>query len=160
LSQIVNFLADQRADLKKAKISLQFKENKADKDLAKWKGKITIGAGASLAGIPVTVDVGGATRSFVLDEKGKGDDGAGSKFRLKAKLDKNGLTKADTVKFSFQLRGDLKSTLAEYGLVDATVKKVPVTVPVSFTAAGPRTRPTGTSATAKEGKSGTAEVVL
>lgn len=161
LSQIVNFSPISAPDLKKAKISLQFKENKADKDLAKWKGKITIGAGASLAGIPVTVDVGGATRSFVLDEKGKGDDGAGSKFRLKAKLDKNGLTKADTVKFSFQLRGDLKSTLAEYGLVDATVKKVPVTVPVSFTAAG-HTYATDRdfSYTAKEGKSGTAEVVL
>jgi hypothetical protein len=161
LSQIVNFAPISTPDLKKAKIELQFKEQKADKDLAKWKGKITIGAGSSLAGLPVTVDVGGATRSFVLDEKGRGDDGAGSKFRIKAKLDKSGLTKADTVKFSFQLRGDFKTTLADYGLVDETVKDVPVTVPVSFTAGG-KTYATDRdfTYTAKQGKTGTADVVL
>jgi hypothetical protein len=161
LRRIVNFAPIIEPELKKAKVKLQFKENKIDQDTIKWKGRIVIGAGSSLAGIPVTVDVGGAVRSFVLDEKGRANDGLGSKFKLKAKLDKSGLTKADRVKFSFRLKGDFKATLAEYGLVDETVKDAPVTIPIAFTAGTNRyavERPF--TYDAKQGKTGTATVVL
>jgi hypothetical protein len=161
LGQIVNFAPITEPELKKASITLEFKEKKVDKDLVKWKGRITIGAGLSLAGMLVTVDVGGAIRSLILDEKGRGNDGAGSKFNLRAKLDKNGLTKVDTVKFSFKLRGDFKTPLAEYGLVDGTVSDVPLTVPVTFTVGG---KSYGTERaftySAKQGKTGKAKVVL
>ena len=71
-------------------------------------------------------------QSFVLNKKGKANDGGGNKFQLNAKL-KNGVTKAGTYKFNFNLKGDFQALLAPYGLTDATVSKVPVTVPLSYT---------------------------
>jgi hypothetical protein len=101
-------------------------------DTIQWKGKVTIAAGISLQGIPVSVDVGGATQTFTLNKSGKANDGGGNKFALNASL-KNGVTKAGTVNFSFNLKGAFQDTLAPYGLTNATVKNVPVTVPLSFT---------------------------
>ena len=65
------------------------------------------------------------------------------------------------MKFSFQLKGDFKAIFAEYGLSNATVKNVPVTVPVSFTA-GPRpTPPSRASPTRRpQGKNGHGEELL
>ena len=57
--------------LKNATITLKF--NKTGQDTIQWKGKITIAAGISLNGLPVTVDVGGVTQSFVLNKSGIGE---------------------------------------------------------------------------------------
>jgi hypothetical protein len=155
LRAIVNFAPITPPQLKNATIKLNPKKTAAD--TVEWKGKLTVGAGISLAGLPVTVDVGGVTASFVLNKSGKGNNGGGNKFALNAKL-KKGVTKAATVNFSFNLKGDFKAALAGYGLTDATVEDVPVTVPVTFTAGpGRYAADQGFTYSAKQGKSGTAK---
>lgn len=129
LARVVNFPPITPPLVKKATIALNFR--KADADKINVNGKVTIGAGITIRDLPVTVDVGGVTQNFLLDKKGKASDGAGDTFSLAPKL-KNGVTVAGTYKFSFQLKGDFKSTLEPYGLVDATVKDAPVSVPITF----------------------------
>src|SRR5262245_2510977 len=131
LGEIVNFASITSPVTKKATIALDFKNANADK--VNWRGTITIGAGVSLSGLPVTIDVGGATQTFVLNRRGKANNGGGNKFSLQPKL-RNGVTKAGNVKFSFQLKGDFTDTFADDGLVDTTVKNAPVTVLARFTA--------------------------
>jgi hypothetical protein len=154
LGAVTNFAPITAPVTKNASIALDFKKTAAD--VIKWNGTLTIGAGISLQGLPVTIDVGGATQTFVLNKQGKGNNGGGNKFSLQPKL-QNGVTKAGDVKFSFQLKGDFKATMADYGLVDASVKKVPVTVPVSFTAARTYATAQSFSYTATQGKKGTAK---
>ena len=155
LRGIVNFAPITPPVLKNATITLKF--NKTGQDTIVWNGKITIGAGTSLAGLPVTVDVGGATQSFTLNKKGKANNGGGNKFALNAKI-KNGVTKQGTVSFSFNLKGAFQDALANYGLTNATQKNVAVTVPVMFTA-GPGEFATdqGFTYKATQGKTGTAK---
>jgi hypothetical protein len=154
LRQVVNFAPITPPVTKKATIALNFKKTAAD--TVNWNGTVTIGAGISLQGLPVTIDVGGASQTFVLNKKGKANNGGGNKFSLEPKL-KNGVTKAGNVKFSFQLKGDLKSTYADYGLTDTTVKNLPVTVPASFTVATTFVTEQGFTYTATQGKKGTAK---
>jgi hypothetical protein len=154
LQSVVNFAPVTQPETKKATITLNFKKTAAD--TVKWNGMLTIGAGISLQGLPVTIDVGGASQTFVLNKSGKANNGGGNNFKLQAKLAK-GVTKAGPIKFSFQLKGDFKAIFAEYGLTDATVKNVPVTVPVSFTAAKTFATAQGFSYTATQGKKGTAK---
>ena len=155
LQEIVNFASITLPVTKKATITLDFKKANADK--VSWNGTITIGTGISLSGLPVTIDVGGATETFVLNEKGKANNGGGNKFSLEPKL-KHGVTKAGNARFSFQLRGDFTATFADDGLVDTTIKNAPVTVPASFTA-GAQSYATeqAFSYTATRGKKGTAK---
>jgi len=157
LAQVVNFAPITQPKTKNATITLKF--NKTGADTIQWKGKVTIAAGIPLQGIPVTVDVGGAVQSFVLNKKGQANDGGGNKFSLNAKLNK-GVTKEGTFKYSFNLKGDFQSLLAPYGLTDASVKNVPVTVPLSFTV-GNANNYYGTEQSltykATAGKSGTAK---
>src|SRR5262249_8744689 len=129
LSQIVNFPPVTPPTLENATVKLAF--NKTGKDTVEWKGRVTIGAGISLAGLPVTVSFGGAPPAFVLNKKGKGDNGGGNKFNLQAKL-KNGVTKAKNVKFVFHLKGAYQDALAAYGLTNATVSGMPVTIPLTI----------------------------
>src|SRR5262245_58291494 len=107
--------------------------------------------------MPVTSDVGGAAQTFILNEKGKANNGGGNKFSLETKL-KHGVTKAGNAKFSFQLKVDFTATFADDGLVDGTVQNVPVTVPVSFMA-GAQSYATeqAFTYTATQGKKGTAK---
>ncbi len=130
LAQVVNFAPITPPTTKNATITLKF--NKTGADTIEWKGKVTIAAGISLQNLPVTVDVGGAAQSFVLNKSGQANDGGGNKFSLNADL-KNGVTKQGTYKFTFNLKGDFQALLAPYGLTDATVSNVPVTVPLSYT---------------------------
>ncbi len=155
LAQVVNFAPLAQPTTKNATITLKF--NKTGQDTIQWKGKITVGQGISLAGLPVTADVGGATASFLLNKSGQANDGGGNKFNLKASL-KNGVTKQGTYKVTLNLKGDFQALMAPYGLTNATVKKVPVTVPLTITA-GPGTYSTGLglSYTATQGKKGTAQ---
>jgi hypothetical protein len=156
LAQVVNFAPITPPTTKSATITLKFNKTGQGQDTVVWKGKITIAAGISLQGLPVTVDVGGATQSFTLNKQGKADDGGGNKFALNASL-KNGVTKAGTIKFSFNLKGNFQTLYAPYGLTDATVKNVPVSVPVRFTA-GPGVYAVDQAFTYKatQGKTGTA----
>ena len=55
----MNFAPITLLQLKSATITLKF--NKTGQDTVQWKGKIMVGAGITLTGLPVTVDVGGAT---------------------------------------------------------------------------------------------------
>ncbi len=155
LSQIVNFAHITPPVLKNATVKLKF--NKTDQDTVQWKGKITIGAGISLKGLPVTVDFGGVMQNFVLNKSGSANNGGGNKFSLPAKL-KNGVTKAGTYNFSFNLKGDLQTALAQYGLTNANADNVAVSIPLTLTA-GPGEyavdQPFTYNATA--GKSGTAK---
>jgi len=155
LTQIVNFGPLAAPETKKATVTLKF--DKDGKDTIHWKGDITVGAGVSLEGLPVSVDVGGVTQQFTLNKKGKANAGDGNTFHLKAKL-KKGVTKAAPVKFVFELKGDFQETLATYGLVDQTVQDVAVSIPVELTA-GPLTfaADQAFSYGAKQGKKGTAK---
>jgi hypothetical protein len=155
LSQIVNFERITPPTLKKATVKLKF--NKTGKDTVQWKGKITIGAGISLKGLPVTVDFGGVTQNFVLSKGGSANNGGGNKFNLAAKL-KKGVTKAGTYNVTFNLKGDLQTALAQYGLTNASADNVAVSIPITLLA-GPGEyavdQPFTYNATA--GKSGTAK---
>jgi hypothetical protein len=157
LAQVVNFAPITPPKTKNATITLKF--NKTGQDTIQWKGKVTIAAGISLQGIPVTVDVGGVTQNFTLNKGGKANNGGGNKFALNASL-KNGVTKAGTVNFSFNMKGDFQTVLAPYGLTNASVKNVPVTVPLSFVV-GSAQHYYGTDQAftykATEGKTGTAK---
>jgi len=155
LAQIVNFQHITPPQLKSSNVKLNFK--KTGQDTAQWKGKITIGAGISLNGLPVTVNLGGVTQVFTLKKNGSASNGGGNKFNLAASL-KNGVTKAGTYNFSFNLKGDLQTPLAPYGLTNASADNVAVSIPLTMTA-GPGEyavdQPYTYNATA--GKSGTAK---
>src|SRR5437660_5373009 len=103
LAEVVNFPKITPPTLKNATVKLKF--NKTGQDTVQWKGKVTVGAGISLQGLPITVDFGGVTQSFLLSKSGSANDGGGNKFDLQAQLS-NGLTKAANGKFSFNLKGD------------------------------------------------------
>jgi hypothetical protein len=155
LAQVVNFEHITPPQLKNSTVKLNFK--KTGQDTAQWKGKITIGAGISLKGALVTVNFGGVMQVFTLSKSGSANNGGGNKFNLDASL-KNGVTKAGTYNFSFNLKGDLQTPLAAYGLTNANADNVAVSIPLTMTA-GPGEyavdQPYTYNATA--GKSGTAK---
>jgi hypothetical protein len=155
LSQIVNFEHITPPDLKNATVKLNFK--KTGQDTAQWKGKITVGAGISLKGLPVTVNLGGVIQTFFLSKGGSANNGGGNKFNLDASL-KNGVTKAGTYNFSFNLKGDLQTSFAQYGLTNADASNVGVSIPLTMTA-GPGEYAVDQPFTynATGGKSGTAK---
>jgi hypothetical protein len=129
LSQVVNFPPVTPPDLNSSTVQLKF--NKTGQDTVVWKGKVTIGAGISLKGLPVTLNYGGVPTTFVLSKSGSANNGGGNKFNLQAKL-QNGVTKAKNVKVSFNLKGDYQTALAAYGLTNADASNATVTIPISF----------------------------
>ena len=135
LSQVVNFAPVTPPTIKSSTVNLNFK--KTGQDTAVWKGKITIADGIALTGLPVTVDFGGVTQTFLLSKSGAANNGDGNKFKLAAKL-KQGVTKAGTYNVNFNLKGDLQTALANDGLTNADASNVPVTIPITMTA-GPGT---------------------
>src|SRR5262245_31554829 len=155
LSQVVNFAPITPPVFKNSTVKLNFK--KTGQDTVEWKGKITIGAGITLTGLPVTVNFGGVTQNFSLKKNGVAKNGGGNNFKLNANL-KKGVTKAGTYNFSFHMKGDLQTSLAQYGLTNADAKNVPVSIPLTMTA-GPGQYATDQPYTYKaaQGKSGTAK---
>ena len=155
LTQVINFAHITPPVLKNATVKLKF--NKAGQDTVQWKGKLTIAAGITLAGLPVTVNFGGVTQSFLLSKSGSGNNGGGNKFNLDAQL-KNGVTKAGTYNFSFNLKGDLQTALAPFGLTNADADNASVSIPLTLTA-GPGNYGVDQPFTynATQGKSGTAK---
>jgi hypothetical protein len=154
LSQVVNFARITPPVFKSSTVKLQFK--KSGQDTVQWKGKITIGDGLALSGLPVTVNLGGVVQTFVLNKSGAGNNGGGNKFKLNAEL-KKGVTKAGTYNFSFNMKGDLQTPLAQFGLTNADQKNVPVSIPLTMTA-GPGVYAVDQPFTYKatQGKTGTA----
>ena len=155
LSQVVNFEPITPPVLKNATVKLKF--NKTGQDTVQWKGKITIAGGLALSGLPVNVNFGGVTQSFVLAKNGSANNGSGNKFNLNADL-KNGVTKPGTYNFSFNLKGDLQTALAAFDLTNADADNVPVSIPLTLTA-GPGSYAVDQPFTynATQGKSGTAK---
>jgi len=155
LSQVVNFERITPPTLKKSTVTLKF--NKTAQDTAQWKGKITVAAGISLNGLPVTVDFGGVTQAFTLKKNGSANNGNGNKFNLDASIN-NGVTKAGTYNVSFNLKGDLQTALAPYGLTNTSVQNASVFIPLSITAGPGRYAVDQVySYDATAGKSGTAK---
>lgn len=156
LSQVVNFPHVTPPTLKNATVQLNFK--KTGQDTVQWKGQVTIGAGISLQGLPVTVNFGGVPTTFILNKSGSANNGGGNKFNLAAKL-QNGVTKAKSVNFSFNLKGDYQTALAGYGLTNATASNAPVSIPLTFVVGPGVTYGTvqGFTWNATQGKSGKAK---
>ena len=84
-------------------------------------------------GLPVTVDVGGATATFVLAEERQGEQRRREQVRAEREAQER-RDQAATVNFSFNLKGAFQAQLAAYGLTNADAKKVAVSVPVTLTA--------------------------
>jgi hypothetical protein len=105
----------------------------------------------------VTVNLGGVIQTFFLSKGGSANNGGGNKFNLDASL-KNGVTKAGTYNFSFNLKGDLQTSFAQYGLTNADASNVGVSIPLTMTA-GPGEYAVDQPFTynATGGKSGTAK---
>jgi hypothetical protein len=97
------------------------------------------------------------TQSFVLAKNGTANNGGGNKFNLNAEL-KNGVTKAGTYNFSFNLKGDLQTALAGFDLTNADASNVAVSIPLTLTA-GPGAYAVDQPFTLQRhaGKSGTAK---
>ena len=131
LAQIVNFAPITPPVTTKSQVKLNFK--KTDADTVSWKGTVQIGAGIDLEGLPVTVDLGGVTTSFLLNSKGAANNGGGNSFSVKPKL-KDGVTEAGDAKFNFKLKGDYQTGLASYGWANADVSDASVTAPLTITA--------------------------
>src|SRR5262249_33265366 len=131
LQEIVNFATITLPVTRKATIALDFRKASADK--VSWNGTITIGAGISLSGLPVTIDVGGATETLLLHQKGKANNGGGNKFSLEPKL-KNGVTKAGNAKVSFQLKRDFTAPFPGDGPIGTTRQNAPAPGPGSIPA--------------------------
>lgn len=129
LSQVVNFPKVTPPVLKNSTVQLKF--NKTGQDTVQWKGSVTIGAGISLQNLPVTVNFGGVPTSFVLKKNGSANAGGGNKFNLQAKLS-GGVTKAGTVKVSFNLKGDYQEALAAFGLTNESASDASVTIPLTI----------------------------
>src|SRR5207244_11407959 len=128
---IVHFEDSSHPLINNADVKLKF--NMTNQYTAQWKGKITFGAGINLSGLTVTVDLGCVMQSFTLKKGGSANNGDGNKFNLAAEL-KNGVTKAGTYNFSFNLKGDLQTAFAQYGLTNANASNVAVSIPLTMTA--------------------------
>lgn len=105
-------------DVTKLSIKLNFAKPLADS--IQLKALLPIQAGFVVAGRMVGVDVGGVSRLFVLDEKGKGvSDGAQVKLSVKAS---KGMVAAQTAKFAVKFsKGSFAASLADEGLTNATI---------------------------------------
>jgi hypothetical protein len=135
------------------KLDLKFDFKKSGKDQAHIRGKLPAPEG-DYAGLVVTVDIGGAMRTFTLDSKGKAKNGNDT-FMFEGKP-KDGLVKYDT-KFK---KADLSDDLADEGMDGSEEAKkedrdVIVVITVGDTAyAGEAT----VEYTAKVGKTGNAKL--
>ncbi|MCZ7646946.1 MAG: PKD domain-containing protein [Planctomycetota bacterium] len=87
------------------------------RDAATVRGLLALPAGFAPEGALVEVDLGGAALTFTLDRRGLGRNGA-SLFRLAAR----------TGAFTLALKGDLGANWDDEGLLNATVRRVPVGV--------------------------------
>ncbi len=96
--------------------------SKTGKDLCKLQGTLDVPEGFDSTGAKISVDVGGATRTFTLDSKGKAKSSNGM-FRLKNRRG------AWTFKLLMKL-GTWSNDWKDEGMVNETIKAKPVTARV------------------------------
>src|SRR5438093_14594 len=94
-------------------------------DTAAFKAFVDMPAGFSVTNAPVTVEVAGAVVPFTLDTKGRGVNGFST-----IKLTHKKPTTGTVWQVSAKLKGDYDAGWQNYGLTNATVTAVPITVPV------------------------------
>ena len=146
------------APLTVTKMGIKLNFSKADADSITLSGKIPVPDGFSAAGREVVVDVGGVVAPFLLDEKGKSKrEGAQMKLTVKAS---KGIVLAQDAKLAIKLsKGNFSSSLADEGLVDATLDDAPVQVRAEVTVDAARKYPIDRTLLyrAKAGKTGSAK---
>lgn len=142
------------APLTITKLGIKLNFAKPDADKIILNGTIPVPDGYSAAGRSVSVDVGGVVATFTLDAKGKSKIDASS-IKLNVKASK-GVVAAQNAKLAIKLnKGNFSTSLADEGLIDATLDSVPVEVRAAVTVGG-ATYVTAQpqSYSAKTGKSG------
>ena len=142
-------------NVSKMKASLNFA--KPARDSISLKGSISLPDGFKPAGQQVFVNVGGTTRALVLDGKGTGKAGNDVlKIKLKSK---NGIVPAQLAPLTISLKnGDFAGSLADEGLINASLSDVPVNVGVFVQfSTGSSHGFVPLSYSAKQGKSGKAK---
>ncbi len=146
-------------DLIVGKMSIKLNFSKSGNDSIGLQGTLAVPDGFRVEGRKFVLDVGGVIKSFTLDAKGKAK-APGEQLVLKVKA-KKGVVTAQDAKLSLKLtKGTFSADLADDGLVNETVKAVPVFIPVTVTVDDNPTPPTATaqlSYTAKKGKTGSAK---
>lgn len=136
-------------DVSKATVALKFTGPGADTITV--SGQFPLADGTALAGKVLTIDVGGVTKTFTLDAKGKSPKGN----------DTASVTapKAGVAKFAASFKkGDFAAALANEGMTNATVANVytPTLVTVTFDGA-PSAETVQLVYAAKQGRSGAAK---
>ena len=107
--------------------SLQMKSNFAPGklDTATFKAYVDMPTGFSVTNTAVSVEVGSVVVPFTLNAKGK----AVNAFST-IKLSHKGKATSTVWQVSAQLKGDYDTAWQNYGLTNATVRALPITVPV------------------------------
>jgi PKD repeat protein len=107
--------------------SLKMKSNFAPGKLESvtLKAYLDMPVGFSVTNTPVTVEIAAAMVPFTLDAKGRGLNALST-----IKLSHKGRATSTVWQVSANLKGDWDAIWQNYGLTNATVKAMPVTVPV------------------------------
>lgn len=131
------------------KLALLLRFDGVAKDRIKVSGKLALADGSPLAGKVLSVDVGGSALAFTLNAKGKSPKGSAS-----ATLSR---PKRGVAKFKVKMTGSFAASLADEGMSDATVKRLPATIHTAVTFDGTtNAEDVVVLYTAKAGKSGSA----
>jgi hypothetical protein len=112
-----------------ARVKLPFASPDAA-DTISVSGTLELPADAALSGATVTVDVGGAVRTFVLGARGVSRRDAahpGDSLRIRPAR-----TAAQPATFSLRIAGGLRTSLADEGLTSAPAAATPVAVLLTF----------------------------
>lgn len=110
----------------KMQIKLNFAKTGADS--ITLSGLLPIPAGFDPAGKIIVFDIGGVTRSFLLDDKRQAKSDNGESVKVGVKLTKKAILAQDG-KVSAKFKGTLSDVLADEGLVNATSSSS-VSVPI------------------------------
>jgi hypothetical protein len=116
--------------LTKLSISLNF--SKPGNDSLQLAGSLPVGAGFTMNGQKVILDVGGVARSFTLSSKGQSAPKGVDSFKIGVKS-KKGVVAAQQSKFAAKFsKGNFASKFVDEGLVNGTAAAAPVSISVSI----------------------------
>lgn len=127
---IVGMAIEPPALLNAVKLQIKRAFNKSQKDSIKLSAVVNIPAGFQVDGAHIQLDVGGVTRSFILDSNGKAALGH-DKVKLKVKS-KNGVVLAQQAKFTAKLGGGNYIELEDEGLINTDVKDATQSIFISL----------------------------
>ena len=141
--------------VRKLEIKLDFA--KPANDSIVLEGSLNVPAGFVVNGAALIANIGGISKGFTLDAKGKAKVGT-DQVQLTVKSNK-GVVNAQAAKLTIRFeKGSLASSLVDDGLVNQTVTNKAVSVPVEIELAGTMFAKThAQSYTAKAGKTGRAK---